>query len=374
MSKEKRILRTEFIVLIVLWILMFTAPVIFNDQPDREIDTYYVMWIEFALVGIIFMVHRFLLLPRLFFKKKYYSYMVAVIFLITAFAVFLYYFKGVDVIKGYIGGSSDLASPPPRTLRQLEELGLPGFMDYEGRPMKAPMKIIPPQIGNIILAIFILLLDIGMAIATKWVIAEQKRTVMENENINAKLIKLQSQVSPHFFMNTLNNIHALVEIDPARAQKTIIELSGLMDYLLYESSSINVVSVQREIDFINSYINLMRLRYPKRVNIDFNCIGKVPTAKIPPLLFLNFIENTFKYGVDYTKESFILIGFNFSDKQIEMICKNSNHSATVKRTRRGFGLTNSRKRLDLIYENNYTLEIDDNQDIFSVNLKIPTIQ
>lgn len=354
---------------------MFTAPVIFNDIPDRTIDTYYVMWIEFALVGIVFMVHRFLLLPRLFFKRKYYSYMVAVMLLITLFAFFLFYFNGVEVIKSYFSEmGSGITSPPPRTLKQLEELGLPGFMDYEGRPMKAPMKIIPPQIGNIILALLILILDLGMAIATKWVIAEQKRTVMENENINAKLIKLQSQISPHFFMNTLNNIHALVEIDPPRAQKTIIELSGLMDYLLYESSSINVVSVQREIDFINSYINLMRLRYPKRVNIDFNCVGKVPTAKIPPLLFLNFIENTFKYGVDYTKESFILIDFNFSDKQIEMVCKNSNHSATVKRTRRGFGLTNSRKRLDLIYENNYSLEIDDNQDIFSVNLKIPTIQ
>ncbi len=192
--------------------------------------------------------------------------------------------------------------------------------------------------------------------------------VLSPEVINGGVLKIANHEID------LNNIHALVEIDPPRAQKTIIELSGLMDYLLYESSNIERVSLQRELEFTESYINLMRLRYPKRVVIDFSYSEPVPLIKLPPLLFLNFIENTFKYGVDYTKESFINVRFDFTDSELTMVTQNSNHADTVKsKQTRGIGISNSRKRLKLLYGNSYILDINDSEDIYSVTLKIPTL-
>lgn len=233
--------------------------------------------------------------------------------------------------------------------------------------------IIPPAVTVMILSAITIALDIGISISTKWIISEQKQAEIKKERISAQLSNLQSQVSPHFFMNTLNNIHALVEIDPQRAQKTIIELSGLMDYLLYDSSNKETVPIQHEMEFIKSYVNLMRLRYPGRVMIDFTHDTDIPSCKIPPLLFLNFIENTFKYGVDYTQESFIKINFRFSDEHIEMETINSNHSASVKTKRHGLGISNSRKRLKLLYNDKFKLEISDKKEVYCVNLKIPII-
>ncbi len=327
------------------------------------------MWIEFGVVFSVFLAHRFVLVPQLFSTKKYIKYIVAVAVLITGVCLFIL-LDGVNETLSLWGDSvvdhlrpSVGDTPPPRM----------NMLPLNTPPRISPQSIIPPGVSVVIFSMVVIALDLGLDIAAKWIISEHKQAEMSKERVSTQLTNLQNQISPHFFMNTLNNIHALVEIDPKRAQRTIIELSELMDYLLYESSNLDNISLHRELEFTRNYINLMRLRYPKRVLIEFSHEDPIPSIKIPPLLFLNFIENTFKYGVDYSKDSFIKICFIFDPTYIEMTTINSNHSAIVKSEKRhGLGIDNGRKRLKLLYGSRYSLNIDNRDDIFCVTLRIPT--
>lgn len=380
MSKEKNILRIERTAIILLWIVVFISPLLFVDEFNDNWHAVYVLWVELFIIAIAFMIHRFLLLPRLFFKKKYIRYILSIGVVIFIIGVFILSFDGVNYIISLFseefviptishGGMSLHGGIPPHG----GSVGMPPPHGAMPHTMPPVTTIIPPSVSVLTLLIIVLLLDLGLSIATKWLITEQREAEKKRERVTAQLSNLQNQVSPHFFMNTLNNIHALIEIDPPRAQETIIELSELMGYLLYESSNMERVSLQREIEFITSYINLMRLRFPKRVTIDFKYDNDVPQIKIPPLLFLNFIENSFKYGIDYSKESFIKIAFRFTNNEIKMTAENSNHSATVKSDRHGLGISNTRKRLKLLYENNFTLNIINSENVYFVTLKIPII-
>ncbi|MFI3280646.1 MAG: sensor histidine kinase [Rikenellaceae bacterium] len=375
MIYEKRILIAEFTVLILLWIFAFVSPVLFMDDFNQNWMDVHIIWVECALVGVLFLINRFVLLPRLFFAKKYTVYVISLIALLFVLAIFIIYFDGLDRILALFGEGVDNHLPMRRSMSPYNRppYHSPHINGLPPSVTRHTGSALPPTISILIQTLIVVTLDLGLSIAVKWLVAEQKQAEVNRERVNAQLSNLQSQVSPHFFMNTLNNIHALVEIDPERAQKTIIELSGLMDYLLYESSNLDRVLLQRELDFIASYINLMRLRYPERVKIDFFCSDSIPAIKIPPLLFLNFIENTFKYGVDYTKASFIKIAFTVSESEIEMTTKNSNHSSTVSVNRRGIGISNSRKRLKLLYGNQFSLDIDNGDETYCVTLKIPII-
>ncbi|MFR9575580.1 MAG: histidine kinase [Rikenellaceae bacterium] len=252
-------------------------------------------------------------------------------------------------------------------------MDMPPHFGFEPMPpLPAPsMNAIPPTITVLIMSILVMALDLGLRIASTWVVTEQQQSEIDKQNALSQLQNLQSQVSPHFFMNTLNNIHALVDLDSARAKRTIIELSDLMSYLLYDCSNTDNILLQKELDFVENYINLMRLRFSSQVRINFSYDDDVPKVKIPPLLFLNFIENAFKYGVDYEQESIINIHFGFTNSHIEMKVLNSNHSEGATPRKHGLGISNTRRRLDLIYGSSYTLDISEKEAIYFVNLKIP---
>ncbi len=375
MINEQKILATEFTAIILLWTLVVVSPLLFMDDLNQNWRAVHVMWAECMVVGFAFLVNRFVLMPRLFFEKQYALYAISLSIIFLLLGVFVLHFDGVNILIQLFGESPTerLDMPPMEGMPPHDMIPpqRPHPMGMQRVATPPNITVIPPMISVLTLSALVIALDIGLSITVKWLIAEQRQTHNDKERVAAQLSNLQSQVSPHFFMNTLNNIHALVDIDSERAKQTIIELSGLMNYLLYESSSHSKVSLSREIDFINSYINLMRLRFPELVKIDFICDENVPSVKIPPLLFLNFIENAFKYGVDYEQESFIKIKFEFSNTSIAMIALNSNHADSVKSHRHGLGISNCRGRLELLYDDRYTLDISDKEKIFYVNLKIP---
>ncbi|MFI3285855.1 MAG: sensor histidine kinase [Rikenellaceae bacterium] len=363
MLQEKKILTIEYMVIALLWIIVIASPLMFLDDLNKNWKAVHIMWAESSVVCFAFVVNRFLLMPQLFFRRKYTQYALSMLLIFLLLAIFIFYFDGVSRILSLFGEES----MRPMHIKEVR----PYRPSMHLKPPHNTPSAIPPAISVLIFSAVVVALDMGLSIAVKWVISEQKQVQIDKERVSTQLSNLQSQVSPHFFMNTLNNIHALVDIDAKRAKQTIIELSSLMDYLLYESSDKERVSLYRELDFIESYINLMRLRYPKRVVIDFYYNKNIPPLKIPPLLFLNFIENAFKYGVDYSKESFIRISFRVHDNFVEMTTINSNNSASVKTQRHGLGISNSRKRLKLLYEDRFTLDIKDKEGIFYVTLKIP---
>ncbi|MFI3320426.1 MAG: histidine kinase [Rikenellaceae bacterium] len=367
MVNERKIRTIEYTAIILLWTLVVVAPLLFMDDYNSNWRAVHVMWVECAVVGAAFLVNRFLLMPYLFFAKRYSRYVMALTTLFLVLATYVLYFDGVNLIISSLASESFASDMPPMRGGGAPRHGMP---PHRMPPMAT---IIPPYVSVLVLAAIVIALDIGMSIGVKWVIAEQKQSEIQRERVVAQLSNLQSQVSPHFFMNTLNNIHALVDIDSKRAKQTIIELSNLMDYLLYESSNKELVSLRREMEFITNYVNLMRLRFSKQVRIHLFYNDEIPAMQIPPLLFLNLIENAFKYGVDYEHESFVDIGFSFSTTSVEMIAQNSNHSLSVKHVRHGFGISNTRKRLELIYGDSYNLNIIDDEKIYIVTLKIPTL-
>ena len=170
-------------------------------------------------------------------------------------------------------------------------------------------------------------------------------------------------------MNTLNNIHALVDIDPSKAQETIRELSKMMRFVLYEGDK-SGVPLTKEFEFIRNYTKLMQLRYSDKVKITIDVPEEAPDVTIPPLMLISFIENAFKHGISYQHDSFIDIKLSIKDNILCFDCRNSK-AEKPNQEKGGVGLANVKKRLDLLYDKSYTLEIKDEPDIYIVELKIP---
>ena len=192
---------------------------------------------------------------------------------------------------------------------------------------------------------------------------------LKKQNLEQQLEYLRYQINPHFFMNTLNNIHALVDIDPAKAQETIVELSKMMRFVLYEGDK-RGVPLSKEMEFIRTYIQLMRLRYTEKVRISLDLPTEMPDRSIPPLMLISFIENAFKHGVSYQHESFIEIKVEVEGETLKFSCRNSKAEVS-NQEKGGVGLANVRKRLNLLYEHQYSLRINDDKDLYTVELNIP---
>ena len=200
--------------------------------------------------------------------------------------------------------------------------------------------------------------------------ADRKRLAqLERKNLEQQLEYLRYQINPHFFMNTLNNIHALVDIDPEKAKDTILELSKMMRYVLYEGNK-QGVSLAREFDFIRHYIALMQLRYTDRVKITLELPQAIPDCQIPPLVLITFIENAFKHGISYQHESFIQVTVAVEDGKLRFTCRNSK-ADKPNEEKGGVGLKNVKQRLNLLFGSNYTLNIQDSPDVYNVELNIP---
>jgi len=206
----------------------------------------------------------------------------------------------------------------------------------------------------------------------RWINEENRRKDIEKEQLKTELALLRHQINPHFLMNTLNNIHSLMDIDVEKAKEAVIRLSTLMRYLLYDSSQ-GKTSITKELQFIESYIDLMRLRYSEKVRIDFQIPENIPEVLIPSLLFVSFIENAFKHGVSYRKQSFVQFKMDVQNDKINCTIHNSKHpNNPVEKTKySGIGMENVRRSLELLYQKDYTLIIKDEENEYEINLTIP---
>jgi len=171
-------------------------------------------------------------------------------------------------------------------------------------------------------------------------------------------------------MNTLNNIHALVDIDPDQAKESIVELSRLMRYILYEGDK-PTIPLSKEVEFLEHYVSLMRMRYADTVKITTDMPEETKGTEVPPLIFASFIENAFKHGVSYANDSFIRVSMSIDGDKLIFRCANS-RNGTNSDTSGGIGLVNVSKRLDLLYGKDYTLHIDDkDENVYEVLAVIP---
>jgi len=212
----------------------------------------------------------------------------------------------------------------------------------------------------------------GLGVMEKLKENEQRQKELEKEKLNSELAFLKNQVSPHFFFNTLNNIYSLIGIDGPTAQDSVLKLSKLMRYLLYESEHGETL-MSHEIDFMTNYIDLMKLRISPRVKLQVDFPQDFTDFSVPPLLFVPFIENAFKHGVSYRDQSFIKIQMKIEGNQIHFFSENSigKSSPTEDLQHSGIGLENVKKRLNLLFSGKHELKIS-SETTFKVELTIET--
>lgn len=197
---------------------------------------------------------------------------------------------------------------------------------------------------------------------------KQKET--EKQNISNELAMLRAQINPHFLFNTLNNIKALVKSLPQKAIYSVDKLSGMMRYMLYESS-LETVPLVNEIGHINNYLDLEKIRYSDPGFIDFKISGEYQNIPVPPLIFMPFIENAFKHGNKLKPAPGIVIKIDVFKTNIHFEIINfikENHETHNRNS--GFGLSNIRRRLDLLFDNKYDLEIKNENKTFTVKLNL----
>ena len=377
--------RLENIIYLAVWGLLFAAPLLslyVRTVSDTNIEfnwtEVFIVWRHFAVYLLLFLVHNFLLAPLLVHRQKRILYFSLVTVLLVAFVSYRYCSRPDR--KDHHMPPMEKPLPPPST-KAGEMMGKKPPFRHHPPPFRRDMKEhdVPPPFFFIgeheIMAIVVLLLMFGANLGIKNYIRsrdDRKRLVeLEKQNLEQQLEYLRYQINPHFFMNTLNNIHALVEFNPVKAQEMIVELSKMMRFVLYEGNK-QSVPLSRELDFIRHYVTLMQLRYTDKVSIKLDLPNETPERQIPPLILVTFIENAFKHGVSYQHESFIEVTVIVEDETLLFRCHNSkaDHSNEEKG---GVGLANVRKRLDLIYGERYRLGIKDKLDAYHVELSIPLV-
>jgi LytS/YehU family sensor histidine kinase len=220
-------------------------------------------------------------------------------------------------------------------------------------------------------SLFLIFFSMGMRVLERHSQTEKLQKELEREKLNSELAFLKNQISPHFFFNTLNNIYSLISINAEDSQKAVLKLSKLMRYLLYDSEHGNT-KLSNEIDFMNNYIDLMKLRMSHKINLSVSFPEKYDDINIPPLIFIPFIENAFKHGISYREKSFIEISMTTTKESISFRCSNS-----LVKTREGnesghsgIGLENVNKRLTLLFPGKHEMKINKSDKEFEVLLQI----
>lgn len=377
MKHLQKQLLLEQIIYATIWMLILGTPLIsFLLDDDRPLegaelwkevsDTWLIVFPFFLL----FLIHNYILIPRLLLKKYYTRYVVSLVF--TIGILFLYLPECIQVLN-----------PHPRFRPQKEfvmqdsapRVFFPDPLPASppGEKMILPVHPIHPPFLLIHITVAILLVGFNLTIRffLKSLHDDEMLKELEHQHLESELQYLKYQLNPHFFMNTLNNIHALVDIDAEKAKKTIIELSKLMRYVLYEANN-SQISLEREIQFLENYIALMQLRYTEKLRIQTDFPLIVPRVQIPPLLFISLLENAFKHGVSYREDSYIEVRIAQVDEGILFACKNSKHACTQD-THHGIGIENIKKRLHLLYGTNYTFTITEDEVSYHVLLIIPPL-
>ena len=248
-----------------------------------------------------------------------------------------------------------------------------GFNMFADPYFECPECTIQDRISEFILGTFLPTLTLlGTAIAIKLfkmlLQKEIKLQEVENDKLQTELNFLKDQVNPHFLFNALNNIYVQSRKRPTEASESILLLSDLMRYQLYDCSK-EKVYLSNEIDYLKNYLELDKMRKSK-ATIEFNVMGTVNGKMVAPFLFSPFIENAVKHGMSMDNESTIQISFDITEDQIHFRSQNSKVKSTTPGKVGGIGLANVKRRLKLLYPDKHSIAIRDEEEQFTVDLKL----
>lgn len=228
---------------------------------------------------------------------------------------------------------------------------------------------------GLMMCISIILVTTTVKLLQKWIRDSMKIVELNSLTLNMELNALRNQINPHFLFNMLNNVKALIRTDPEKATVVILKLSEFLRYQLYENNEEKTM-LTSEIDFLSNFLNLEKIRRENfEVNIESPNDKRVLNSTfIPPNLFTTFVENAVKHSVDISgKESYVRVNIEIKDKNLHFECRNSQNSdfPIPESNYSGLGLVNIKRRLELLYQNTFTLNINSTKNEYIVNLIIP---
>ena len=203
-----------------------------------------------------------------------------------------------------------------------------------------------------------------------WLFKQTRAIIaLKNEKAKTELLHLKSQVNPHFFFNMLNNLYGLVGTDAIKAQGLILKLSDMMRYSIYDGER-ETVLLSEEVNYLENYIELHRMRYHKAIDVKFNIEITDNDYEIMPLLFIILLENAFKHGVENLRENaFVHINLIAQNNEVNFEIEN-NFDSSEDNHKAGIGLKNLKRRLELVYPKNHTLTISKTDSIYKAKLNI----
>ena len=308
---------------------------------SRYLGTYFVVNNLFIIA--FYYLNTYSFIPSLFDKKKFWAYGLLILGLLVVYAL-------MPRIYHAIMNSFQQASQPPRQGR--------------ARPLV--------NSGNIAIFLLVFVFSTGLKVIQQWLNSEQRNKEIATEKLKAEFSFLKAQINPHFLFNTLNNIYALASAQSEQTAPAVMKLSSIMRYVLTEARN-DLVPLDKEIQFTSHYIELQKMRLTDKTIIEFEVKGEPFGRQIAPLLLLPFVENAFKYGTSTRERSPIRIMLEINKEWLYFrICNHKHINTSLKATdNTGIGITNTKRRLDLFYEDRYQLEIEDKASEFSVHLKIP---
>ncbi len=239
-------------------------------------------------------------------------------------------------------------------------------------PPHSTLDSISFSVRNTVIYLTVVGIAVAVRMTAEWYNNEAQRKEIEKNQAEAELANLKNQVNPHFLFNTLNNIYSLIQIDPAEAQKAVHDLSGMLRYVLYESQK-DTVALTKECEFLSEYVKLMSARLTSGVRLEVSLQETPSDRQIAPLLFIPLVENAFKHGVSDTGGSFIRIALKEEGDYVVCLVENSCFPKDdTDRSGSGIGITNLKRRLDLLYPGAYSFEYGRVQSVYRCLLRIKT--
>lgn len=326
-------LRRNIVIHVLCWGIVLFFPLFFyspNDTTNVVLRRFVKSLGSPLSYMLLFYANYLVLIPKLLFKEKKNWYFAVNVVLVAA---------AIWLMVGWWHLASQLLPPD----------------EFFGRH-RGPR---PPHWGmyfqNVIINVLIVGLSVAVRMGQVWQHAEEMRREAEKAQAESELSNLRNQLNPHFLLNTLNNIYALISFNTDKAQTAVEDLSKLLRYVLYDNQQ-DRVPIYKEVEFMHNYIELMKIRVTDNVDITTDItVARDDTTPIAPLIFISLIENAFKHGISsHPGESYIKIAIENTDKGIVCEIRNSNHPKRQNdKSGSGIGLTQVQRRLELNYPGQY---------------------
>jgi sensor histidine kinase YesM len=319
-------------------LFVFMLVIFILNSKDTLIEPFnaYIKIFTFFMLLFFFYFNMYFLIPRFIFKERYFAYSIWIVGLLAATMALSF------VLYHYLG-------------------------PYDINKFHPPLNLSRAIVFSVAFCILISSI-VAIKLFQRSIVMNQRLSDLETLTIQSELEQLKNQINPHFLFNTLNNVNMLTQTDPIKASQILIRLSDLLHYQLYDSTR-NQVLLTSEIRFIEDFLNLEKIR---RDVFDFEVTlkGDLAGVFVPPLLFITFVENAVKHNLDSENPSYVYISFELKEEGLYFNCINSKPLVAQESKAGGLGLANVKRRLELLFPENYHLAIDDKKEQFSVVLKL----